>query len=92
MIKIKTFFANFESEKQFKVKKALFHDNRNYLIGDKQPFLTNTPFLHEVKIKFLQIQQDTICTTLFFFSIRTILQEQLKNKIRIKPGLLSRRT
>ena len=38
------------------------------LIGDKQPFLTNTPFLHEVKVKFLQIKQDTICTTLFFFN------------------------
>ena len=30
------------------------------LIGETQTFLTNTPFLSEGKVKFLQIKQDTI--------------------------------
>ena len=29
------------------------------LIGEKEPLLTNTPFLNEGKVKFLQIKQDT---------------------------------
>ena len=31
-----------------------------HLIGEKQPLLTNTPFLNEGKVKFLQIKQGTI--------------------------------
>ena len=50
--------ANFGSEKQFKVKKAYFITID--LIGEKQPFLTNTPSLNEDKGKFLEIKQDTI--------------------------------
>ena len=30
------------------------------LIGEKQSFLTNIPFLNEGKVKFLQIKQDPI--------------------------------
>ena len=30
------------------------------LVGEKQPFLTNTSFLNKSKVKFLQIKQDTI--------------------------------
>ena len=30
------------------------------LIGEKKPFLTNTSFLNEGKVKFLQIKQDNI--------------------------------
>ena len=30
------------------------------LIGEKQPFLTNTLFLNKGKVKFLQIKEDTI--------------------------------
>ena len=59
MIKIKTVLANFVSEKQFKVKVAYFITAEIDLIGEKQPFLTNTPFLNDGKVKFLQIKQDT---------------------------------
>ena len=31
------------------------------IIGEKQPFLTNKPFLNEVNVKFLQIKQDNKC-------------------------------
>ena len=31
-----------------------------YFIGEKLLFLTNTPLLNEVKVKFLQIKHDTI--------------------------------
>ena len=31
------------------------------IIGEKQPFLTNKPFLNEVKVKFLQIKQENKC-------------------------------
>ena len=37
--------ANFGSEKQFKVKKSYFITTEVDLIGEKQPFLTNRPFL-----------------------------------------------
>ena len=60
MIKIKTVLANFGSEKQFKVKKAYFITTAIDLIGEKQSFLENTPFLNEGKVKFLQIRQDVI--------------------------------
>ena len=30
------------------------------LVGEKQPFLTNTSFLNKCKVKFLQIKQNTI--------------------------------
>ena len=56
MIKIKTDLGNFGSEKQFQVKKkAYFFTAEIDLNGEKQPFLTNTPFLNEGKVKFLQI-------------------------------------
>ena len=53
-MKIKSVLANFYSEKQFKVKKAYFITTEIYVIGDKQPFLTNKPFLNESKVKFLK--------------------------------------
>ena len=60
MIKIKSVLANFGSENQFNLKKAYFITTEVDLIGEKQPFLTNIPFLNEGKVKFLQIKQDTI--------------------------------
>ena len=60
MNKIKTPLTNFGSEKQFKVKKPYFITTEIDLIGEKQPFLSNTRFLNEGKVKFLQIKQDTI--------------------------------
>ena len=60
MIKIENVLVNFGSVKQFKIKKAYFTTTKIDLIGEKQPFLTNTPFLNEGKVKFLQIKQNTI--------------------------------
>ena len=60
MIKITNVLAKFGLEKQFKVKKAYFMTTKINIIGEKQPFLTNTPFLNEGEVKFLQIKQDTI--------------------------------
>ena len=60
MIKIKSALANFGLEKQFKVKKAYLMTADIDLIGEKETFLTNTPFLNEGKVKFLQIKQNTI--------------------------------
>ena len=60
MIKIKRVLANSGSEKQLQVEKAYFITTEIDLIGEKQPFLTNTPFLNEDKVKFLQIKQDPI--------------------------------
>ena len=60
MVKIKSVLANFASGKQFKVKKAYFMTEEIDLIGEKYPFLTNTPFLNKDKVKFLQIKQGTI--------------------------------
>ena len=60
MIKIKSVSANFGSENQFKVKKAYFIRTGIDLIGDKEPFLTNTPFLNAGNVKFLELKQDTI--------------------------------
>ena len=60
MIKIKSDLANFRSGNQFKVKKAYFMTTEIDLIGEKQPFLTNTSFWNDGKIKFLQIKEDTI--------------------------------
>ena len=60
MISIKNVLANFGSVKQFKVKKSYFIITEIDLIDEKQPFLTNTPFLNEGKFKFLEIEQDTI--------------------------------
>ena len=60
MIKIKSALANFGLEKQFKVKKAYLMTTDIDLIGEKETFLTNTPFLNEGKVKFLQIKQNTI--------------------------------
>ena len=60
MIKIKSVLGNFASEKQSKVKKAYFIPTEIGLIAEKWPFLTNTPFLNESKVKFPQIKQDTI--------------------------------
>ena len=60
MIKIKSALANFGLEKQFKVKEAYLMTADIDLIGEKEPFLTNTPFLNEGKVKFLQIKQNTI--------------------------------
>ena len=60
MIKIKSALANFGLEKQFKVKKVYLMTTDIDLIGEKETFLTNTPFLNEGKVKFLQIKQNTI--------------------------------
>ena len=60
MIKIKSLLANFGSEKQFKVKKAYFITVEIDLIGEEQQFLTNTHFLSESNVNFLQIKQDAI--------------------------------
>ena len=51
MTKTESVLANFGSTKQFKVKKAYFMT---------AGILTNTPFLNEGKVKFLQIRQGTI--------------------------------
>ena len=57
LIKIKRVLANSGSEKQLQVEKAYFITTEIDLIGEKQPFLTNTPFLNEDKVKFLQINK-----------------------------------
>ena len=60
MIKVISALPNFGSQKQFKVKNVYFIIRVIDLIGEKYPFLTNTPFLNEGKVKFPQIKQDTI--------------------------------
>ena len=60
MIKVKSLLASFGSEKQFKVKKAYFITVEIDLIGEEQQFLTNTHFLSESNVNFLQIKQDAI--------------------------------
>ena len=60
MIKVKSLLASFGSEKQFKVKKAYFITVEIDLIGEEQQFLTNTHFLSEGNVNFLQIKQDAI--------------------------------
>ena len=54
MIKTKSVLANFGSEKQFKVKQVYF------MTTEINPFLTNTSFLNEGKVKFLQMKQGNI--------------------------------
>ena len=60
MIKVISALPNFGLQKQFKVKNVYFIIRVIDLIGEKYPFLTNTPFLNKSKIKFPQIKQDTI--------------------------------
>ena len=61
MIKVISALPNFGSQKQFKVKNVYFIIRVIDLIGEKYPFLTNTPFLNEGKVKrFPQIKQETI--------------------------------
>ena len=59
-LKLKPFLLTLLRKKQFKVQKAYFMTTEIDLIGEKQSFLTNIPFLNEGKVKFLQIKQDTL--------------------------------
>ena len=59
LIKTKSVFANFGSEKQVKVKGTFIFIEID-LIEEKQPFLTNASFSNKDKIKILQIKQDII--------------------------------
>ena len=61
LIKIKSVLAELVRKNNFKYyKKANFMTTEIDIVGEKQPFLTNTPFLNKGKVKFLQIKQDTV--------------------------------